>query len=174
MSRSGELDPVFVRRLRQPQPPKRTRILPGPRLGSPTRTQKRALYVVAGAVALCVAIRLCQFALHPVVRIVQTGDQIRNLEVAIAREKSYNADVRSDVEYLKTSAGIEQEARRKGWVRPGEIAISVVQPAVESGPTAGPPGSRPTAVSHSPTFSDRIRSVVETCLAVLGQPHRTR
>ncbi len=53
--------------------------------------------------------------------IIETKQQISNAE-------SENKSMHSDIQYLQTDRGKEAEARRLGWVKPGEIAIVVEQP----------------------------------------------
>ena len=60
---------------------------------------------------------------------------------------------------------MEQEARRRGWVKPGEIALSVI--GSDPDPYSAP--AKPNdAVRTASSVSDRIRAAVDTCLAVFG------
>lgn len=173
MSQSRELDPVFVNPLRPQRPRARRRAAPSLRLGRVAGAQKRALLLIGGAIGFCLVVRLGQFAIHPLVRTYQTGQEIRQLQATLARQEATNDALRAEVEYLKTPAGAEQEARRRaGWVRPGEVAIALFPQEADAG---GDGTGRVQPVSQrGPSFTDRIRSVIETCLAVLGQPHRSR
>ncbi|MCL6518791.1 MAG: septum formation initiator family protein [Armatimonadetes bacterium] len=53
------------------------------------------------------------------------------IEREIARIEAENRNLRSEIAYLKTKAGIEAEARKLGMVKEGEIALIVQSPSKE-------------------------------------------
>lgn len=167
-----ELDPVLVTPLRRPEPRPRKR-RDGPTPTSPV-VIKTAVGIVAAAMLFAFAGRIAAFAIEPVVATMNTGKEIRALEVLKGKEAQQNAQLQQDIHYLKTRSGVEQEARRRGWVRPGEVALAIAQPD----PPPPPPkvNKQPvrTAAAHPVTFSDRVQTVLDTCLAVFGGPARPR
>jgi cell division protein FtsB len=169
MSQTTELDPLLVNRLRRPElPPKKAAV--GPARPRPA-VVRMALGIVLGAIAVSFAGRIAGFALEPVFVTYRTGQEIRSLQQVAGSQSATNAQLRQDIAYLNTPAGVEQEARRRGWVKPGEVALSLVVPeeAAESS-TPKPSVQQPGRVS----ISDQIRNAVDTCLAVLGGRRPTR
>lgn len=164
MSQLVELDPLLVKPLKRPEAPPKKRPAPSTLQARPV-VLKTAFGIVAGVALLAFAGRVARFAVEPVLATYRTGQEIRHLQVVSAREADVNSQLREDIAYLKTPAGIEQEARRRGWVKPGEIAISVVVPpeADEPGGAKKMPGKK-----ARPAVADRIRGAVDTCLAVFG------
>jgi hypothetical protein len=170
---NAPLDPMLVSPLRRPDPHK---TLPRRRASTTQARPKmlRAAAILVGATALIAFTgRVATFASAPVVATHETGLQIRTLEQELSKERLVNAQLERDIAYLGTRAGIEQEARRRGWVHKGEIAITLVAPE----------GSQPEAVPAKPevqvasaagdtSISSQIRRAVDTCLAVLGNRSR--
>lgn len=164
MSQVVELDPVLVKPLRRPE-----RRAPQPRSAA-QRTHPavmRTAFAIVALTAVCAfAGRVTSIAAEPVLSTYRTGREVKGLELAVERQSASNEQLRRDIAYLRTLAGVEQEARRRGWVRPGEVALSVVVPegaVPQAGALVLPadgaaPGAR----------VDRIREAVDTCLAVFG------
>jgi hypothetical protein len=131
-----------------------------------------AIAIVVGTVALTCAGRVAQFVTEPVLSMHGAGLEIKALREERAKRRADNERLRRDIEYLNSNAGIEQEARRRGWVKPGEVALSIVvpdAPAPAAVASTGRKASVRTAASeHSRSISDRIREAVDTCLAAFG------
>ena len=166
-----ELDPVLVTPLRRPE----TR--PRKRRRAATATSpmliKTAIGIVVGVALFCFAGRIAAFAVEPVVATMTTGQEIRELQDLKKKEAKQNEQLRQDIAYLKTRAGIEQEARRRGWVKPNEVALAIAQPDPPANPVKPDTSTIRTVTAHPLTFSDRVQSVLDTCLAVFA-PTRTR
>lgn len=175
MSQLTELDPVLVTPLRRPSKQRSYK-----RPAEPDRARpivvKTALGIVVAALVFASAGRIAQFAIEPLVAIHRTGQEIKDLRGERNQRLAENQGLRSDIQYLNSSAGIEQEARRRGWVRPGEVALSIVVPdTVTEAKVAVARQTKPlqTASADRLTVADRIRAAVDTCLAVFSGP-RTR
>jgi cell division protein FtsB len=54
---------------------------------------------------------------------------IAEVKNEIKAEEAQNRALKKNIEFLKTDKGREVEARRLGWVKPGEVAIVVEQPS---------------------------------------------
>lgn len=163
-----ELDPVLVTPLRRPETRPRKRRRSKANQTSPY-IMKAAVGIVAVTALVVFAGRITAFAMEPLVVTMRTGQQIQGLKDQRKQEAQTNEQLRQDIAYLKTPAGIEQEARRRGWVRPGEVALSIVQPEVPAGaPAVKPEKHAIQTASAKMTFSDRVQSVLDTCLAVFG------
>jgi len=160
-----ELDPVLVTPLRRPETRqrrrRRARVRPADH-----RLRTTALTVVGAAACLFVAGKAVAFALGPVGDTWRTGAEIRSLEGQVDQQKQINARLKQDIEYLRTPAGTEQEARRRGWVKEGEVALSVVAP--EPLPEEPTVDRTPIRTAAAPSISSRIQSAIDTCLAVFG------
>ncbi len=171
---TAPLDPLLVSPLRRPEPQK----VPRRRRASSTSARPvmlRAAAILVGATALfCFAGRITAFAVEPVLATHQTGQEIQVLRQQLALERTINRQLQSDIAYLGTPAGIEMEARRRGWVRQGEVALSPITP--ESATPAVPPKTEASiAVAEAPgSVSDRIRRSVDTIMAVLGSRQRSQ
>jgi hypothetical protein len=160
-----ELDPVLVTPLRRPETrprrKKKARVSP-----ADTRTRNLALALVVGTIGVTLIGRVAAFAVGPMVDTWRTGTEIRSLESQVARQKEVNDRLRRDIDYIRTPAGTEQEARRRGWVKDGEVALSVVVP--EPLPDTPKPDLTPVQTAAAPSVSARIQSAIDTCLAVFG------
>ncbi|MFA6665254.1 MAG: septum formation initiator family protein [Armatimonadota bacterium] len=56
--------------------------------------------------------------------------EIAETKRQIKAEEEQNRALKQNIEFLKTDSGREVEARRLGWVKPGEVAIVVEQPSL--------------------------------------------
>jgi len=168
MSQSAGLDPFLVNPLRRPEV--------RPRKASSAVVKARpivlrtALTLVLGAAAFTFAGRVVAIAAEPVIATYQTGQEIRQLQASLKDEAARNAQLRQDIAYLQTPAGVEQEARLRGWVRPGEVALAFEIPDKE--PESLHLAERPSA-PRQVAVADRIRAAVDTCLAVFGERTKT-
>jgi cell division protein FtsL len=165
-----ELDPVLVTPLRRPerreQRRKHARIY-GVRPG----IIKAALTVVMVAAGVAFAGRITAFVMAPVIATVQVGQQCQALEKQIKQQQAINNGLKKDIAYAQTPDGMEQYARHLGYVKEGEVALAVVEkePAQNT-----KPGGGNGALIRTASVSDRIRTAVDTCLAVFGgAPTRT-
>lgn len=63
------------------------------------------------------------WAIQPFILAHQETRQIRALQAEVAALEAKNEALRRRARILNTPKGIEVEARRLGWVRPGEVLI---------------------------------------------------
>jgi hypothetical protein len=117
----------------------------------------------AWAAGLCAGIAILA---QPGWIIFRTGQEIEGLRAELGQEMAANEQVARDIAYLRTPQGSEQEARRRGWTLPGEVALSIVPP--EPDPAAADPGEEARPAGRPPAIADRIRMAVDSCLAVFG------
>ena len=102
----------------------------------------RAVFLcVAAAAALC---WVGMAVLRPFLLTRQELAQVRHLRQDVAAAQAQNEALRRRARILNTPKGIEVEARRLGWVRPGEILIQTSGtpprlPAAAPKPRKGPP-----------------------------------
>jgi hypothetical protein len=121
------------------------------------------------------------FALQPVLATYRTGQEIQTLERDLVRQVAIKKQLEDDIAYLKTTAGVEQQARRVGWVKPREVALAMLEPESPAPPVEPgvKPGTRPAPapVAKQPEkpkqFATQMREAIDTCLAVFGGGRRT-
>jgi hypothetical protein len=178
MSPASELDPVFVRPLRRPEEAPRRR--PAPQLRARPSVLRLAGLLVGIVVLAAFAGRIAAFASQPVLITYRTGLEIQDLQQTLRKELAVNERLREDIRYLRSPAGVEQEARRRGWVLPGQVALAIIEPEAASG---GAPhdstrdrrdGVTPPPAGDTRPLADRIREAVDTCLAVFGAGRGSR
>ncbi len=103
------------------------------------------------------AVRIVIKVIHPYQEAGAQTSQLRGTRAEVALLDKQNADLRQRIAYLKTAGGMVGEARKNGYVRPGEIpfvvegmmpasSISVMQTPKLAVPAA--PGSRSARLWH--------------------------
>lgn len=126
-----------------PAPP--TRPTPRPR---DARRQAHALRIAVSIVVFSVCgvmvARAAGIVARPVISIYRSGREIERLRARLAEQEERRRRLTVDMAYLKTPAGVEEEARRQGWVKHGETAIQLVRPEAAP-PSTGDDGSGPNA-----------------------------
>lgn len=176
MSQLPELDPVLVTPLRRPTPRAKRRASAADQ--ARPLVIKIAIGIVVGTVLLTCAGRIAQFVSEPALSIHRAGKEIKELRQERNRRAAENERLRQDIAYLNSNAGIEQEARRRGWVMPGEVALSIVVPEAPAEAVASAPAPqkavRTASADHERSIADRIREAVDTCLAAFGGGSQTR
>ena len=170
MSAPPELDPVFFQPLRRPEARRRRRRPQPQGLAARPKVMWTALIIAVGGIGFAFAGQIATVAMHPLVATTRTGQEIRKMESQLKDELAANERLRDDIKYLKTSAGIEQEARRLGWTCPGEVALTLVQPETQPADTKPQPKPRTfeTAAAEPSSVSGWFRTTVDSALAVLG------
>ncbi len=158
------LDAPLVAPLRRPEarPRPKPRV---PALKPRPALIKAATLTVAGVALLCCTGRIAAFAMAPVIQSYRTGADIKTMELRIADAKRANAELARQVSFLGTGTGKEEEARRRGYLRPHEIGIQFVLPEHMA---AAAPAAAAGPVRARVSISERIRNAVDTCLANLG------
>ncbi|MFN3650513.1 MAG: FtsB family cell division protein [Armatimonadota bacterium] len=126
--------------------------------------------IVTTTVALALLASVARVAAEPLMVTYRTGVEVQGLRTVLAQERSANAGLTDDIAYLKTRAGVEQEARRRGWVRPGEVALFIVD---SNAPEAEEVTVEEPAAPQRMSVADRIRTTLESCLAVFGSKDRS-
>jgi cell division protein FtsB len=128
-----------------------------------------------GGLVLAASVRLSTIAFQPILAGYRSGREIQDLAAEYREARLRNERLHRQIAYLKTSDGIEEEARRLGWVRTGERPLQIVLPekpsmsgslaAAEFGspPTHGPGHpQRTTAPSPRSTTAERIQQMLAT------------
>jgi len=157
MSRSS-LDPIVL----SPRPAGSSRAIAGRAPSRAIATKKLALGILLATLFAVFLGRGSKAALEPLMAMHRSGNDIRVLESGLSRQQATFERLQLQKAYLNTPAGVEEEARRQGWVRRGETAIRVLRPAVTSADTTAK-DQRPEA-DRSSGVIDRLRALIDTCL----------
>src|SRR5262245_49918946 len=108
--------PMLVRE----RPARRPR---APRRRSPAATVRRLRAAATGIVVVAaggvMAVRCAGVAARPVLASCRTASEIGSLQARLAAEEARKRRLLAQIDTLKTPSGIEQEARRQGWVKRG-------------------------------------------------------
>jgi len=101
------------------------------------------------------AVRLVIKVIHPYQEAGAQTTQLRGTRAEVALLDRQNAVLYSQIAYLKTPSGMVGEARKNGYVRPGEIPFLVegIMPPSSISMTQRPP--KAAAASH-PSKTSRL------------------
>lgn len=117
---------------------------------------KRILLYLAAAAAL---VWLTCAALRPYLLDRDEVAEIRRLSAEVAAAEAENEALRRRIGVLRTPKGVEVEARRHGWVQPGEVLIQTSE-------TPPPPPAKVPETAATPPLG-AVRPQPET--GILGQ-----
>jgi cell division protein FtsB len=76
-------------------------------------------------VLLCFAFIVLRKTFRPVVLYARDLSEIRQVERELRQVKAENERMRKQKAYLTTSQGAQTEARKLGYVLPGEVSVTV-------------------------------------------------
>jgi len=134
----------------------------------PRRTVlRRTIVIVVIGCVLGGFYRVSAFAADPLLHTYHAGSRVRQLQAELAAERDRHAALEEEVAYLGSNAGVEETARSYGWIYEDEVVLPLPRSARAEVETAQPDETR-TLLIDRPATSDRIRSFVDTCLAVFG------
>ena len=160
MSSTENLDPLIVSAYAPGTQGNTARINIWPR----RRLVKLVLWIIGIGACLAVVLRCGVFAADPVMNTYRAGAEVRTIQAELQAEERRSQNLATDLAYLQTDEGIEQEARRRGWIYENETLLHLPPAADE--PSSSPEtrnGATRAVVSIS--VSERIQHFVDTCLA---------
>ena len=161
-----ELDAPLVAPLRRPEPRKETRRpISVPVMKPRPGLIKAATATVAGVALFCCAGQIAAFAMAPVVASFHTGQEIQRYQKLIEETKLRNAQLAEDVAHWSSKLGREEQARRRGYLAHNEVSLVPILP---EGVQLSKPAAEVAKPAEHKSVSQRIRDVVDTCLANLG------
>jgi cell division protein FtsB len=157
MSSSGKsIEPLLVTPLRSPAARKRVRAQ------AQLAWRRTAVRLLVGGVVAAGLVRLGAIAAEPLVATYRSGRDIQALETRYRDELGRRKHLQHEIQFLSTNAGIEEEARRLGWVKDGETSIQILTPSTAS--TAPAPETLP---AKKLSGSERVKQWLNTWLSVL-------
>jgi cell division protein FtsB len=120
--------------------------------------RQRAIRLVINAVVAAVALRVATIAVQPCIAALRSQRHIHGLRAQLHQEAARHQHLNAQIAYLKSPQGIEEEARKLGWTKAGEIALQIVTPepkgsAKPSSPAPAVDKSLPVRISGS----ERVR-----------------
>lgn len=89
-----------------------------------TVLQKVVCGILAAAIVFC-AFAVIRKAIRPIDLLCEGKSEVRRMEAQYAKDKAENAALRRKRRYLLTPSGSEAEARKLGYVRPGEVSVII-------------------------------------------------
>jgi hypothetical protein len=107
-----------------------------------------------GGLALAASLRLGAIALDPILATYRSSSEIRALSAEYQAARAKNERLHRQIAYLNSRAGIEEEARRLGWVRTGEFPLRIVPQPVNANPQ-GVPGAPAPPKPAQPMSNDQ-------------------
>jgi cell division protein FtsL len=124
--------------------------------------RQRAARILVNAVIAAVCLRVLAIAVQPCLAGYRSTRGIHALRTQLQREAERYQHLKSQIAFLQSDYGVEEEARKLGWTRAGEVALQIVTPEPPTPPTplvsadpakAVPAEKLPSRVS----VSERIR-----------------
>jgi hypothetical protein len=125
--------------------------------------------LVIGVVTACL-VRVGTIALEPLVATYHSGRSIQVLEAQYHAELARRNHLQREIQFLATKAGIEEEARRLGWVKEGETSLQTLTP----GPLpidAATPASPPKKLSGSERLKQWLGTWTTALTRKVGKGH---
>lgn len=127
--------------------------------------RQRAGRILLHAVVAAVVLRFLAIAVQPCLASYRSSRDMHVLRAQYEREMQKKRRLEAQSEFLKSSHGVEEEARRLGWTRIGEVPLQIIHPEPPRPlPAAGQPaakeGKLPAASEKLPSrvsVSERIR-----------------
>jgi hypothetical protein len=130
--------------------------------------RQRVTRILLSAVAAAVGLRVLTIALQPCLAAGRSARHIRLLRAQLQREEERRQHLTAQISYLKGDQGVEEEARKLGWTRAGEISLELITPEPKVAGKAGAqsdaaaPGSRlPVHISGSERFRLWLTRLIE-------------
>jgi cell division protein FtsL len=100
----------------------------------------RASQLFVGAIVAAIALRVLAMAMQPCLAAYRSACDIDQLRVQLRQEMERHEHLKSQISYLQSTHGVEEEARKLGWIKTGEVSLQIVTPE--------PPGTGLTAGDH--------------------------
>ncbi len=106
--------------------------------------RKRVTRILLYAVLAAVGLRVLTIALQPCLAAGRSARHIRMLRAQLRQEEQRHQHLKTQISYLQSDQGVEEEARKLGWTKAGEISLQLITPEPK---VTGKPGP------HTDTFA---------------------
>ena len=104
--------------------------------------RQRAGRILLHAVIAAVVLRFLAIAVQPCLASYRSSRDIHVLRAQYERELQQKRRLEAQRDFLKSDHGVEEEARRLGWTRIGEVPLQIIHPEP---PRPQPATDQPTA-----------------------------
>jgi hypothetical protein len=128
--------------------------------------RQRAGRILLQAVIAAVVLRFVSIAVQPCLASYRSSRDIHVLREQYDREMQKQRRLQAQIGFLKSDQGVEEEARRLGWTRIGEVPLQIIhpepprpQPAADQPPVKGGEATAVTGekLPSRVSVSERIR-----------------
>ena len=128
--------------------------------------RQRAGRILLQAVIAAVVLRFVAIAVQPLMASYRSSRDIHVLRAQFEREMQRKNRLEAQRDFLKSDQGVEEEARRLGWTRIGEVPLQIIhpepprpQPAADQPPVKGGEATAVTGekLPSRVSVSERIR-----------------
>jgi hypothetical protein len=120
--------------------------------------RRRALRILLGAVVAAMALRVLTIAVQPCLAAYHSTQEIKALRVRLHNERERRQRLLARIDFLKSDHGVEEEARKLGWTRAGEVSLQLVTPESEARPR--PPTAASKPLPSRVSGSERLRAAL--------------
>src|SRR5438034_497782 len=122
--------------------------------------RQRATRLFINAVVAAVALRVATIAAQPCLAALRSSRHIHALRAQLHQEGARHQHLTAQISYLKSNQGVEEEARKLGWTKAGEVALQIVTPEPKVTAKSSPLFPTPAAGKNVPiriSGSERVR-----------------
>lgn len=120
--------------------------------------RQRALRILLAAVAAALGLRVLTIAAQPCLAAYRSAREIDVLRAQLLREEQRHQHLKSELSFLQSDHGVEEEARKLGWTRAGEVSLQLVTP--EPPPAAAKSLGTPHAAGTSPSAASAAKTPI--------------
>jgi hypothetical protein len=146
-SSSSPVEPLIISRLQ------RATAAEIARQQSRARLRQRAFRILITAILAAVGLRMLTIAMQPCLAAYRSTLHIRTLRAQLLREGERRQHLKSQISYLKSDRGVEEEARKLGWTKAGEVSLQFIAPTPKA---VAKPGSPPATAAAAGNIPVRI------------------
>jgi hypothetical protein len=121
-STSSPFEPVIISRLQ------RTTAAQLARERAQQLWRQRALRLLLHAIVVAIGLRILAIAVQPCLAAYRSSRDIEVLGAQLQREEKRHHRLLAQKQFLLSDHGVEEEARRFGWTKAGEIPLQIITP----------------------------------------------
>ena len=124
------------------------------------RLRQRVSRILLTAVIAAIGLRVLTIAVQPCLAACRSARHIRLLRAQRLREAERHQHLKSQISYLRSDLGVEEEARKLGWTKAGEVSLQIITPEPKTVAKPGAHPQTPAAGGNTPVHisgSERFR-----------------
>ncbi|MGI8972175.1 MAG: FtsB family cell division protein [Dehalococcoidia bacterium] len=136
-SSSSPVEPLIISKLQ------RTTAAEIARQQARAALRQRVSRLLITAVVAAAGLRVLTIAVQPCLAAYRSSRHSHTLRTQLLREAERHQHLKSQISYLQSDPGVEEEARKLGWTKSGEISLQLIAPAPKA---MAKPGAQPPAL----------------------------